>query len=129
MGFLKNLLGLGVAAGTAYAAVKVAQKYNEKKKAEPDQNGDGTVDVNDTVYGVKDAAREVYKETAAKGREKAPSAMLRIRKVMLRARVRIVRRPSSSMAASPGKRPWTLFQYWLAAMGIPAIPKNLLSSS
>ena len=29
MGFLKNLLGLGVAAGTAYAAVKVAQKYNE----------------------------------------------------------------------------------------------------
>lgn len=72
MGFLKNLLGLGVAAGTAYAAVKVAQKYNEKKKAEPDQNGDGTVDVNDTVYGVKDAAREVYKETAAKVREKAP---------------------------------------------------------
>ena len=72
MGFLKNLLGLGVAAGTAYAAVKVAQKYNEKKKAEPDQNGDGTVDVNDTVYGVKDAAREVYEETAAKVREKAP---------------------------------------------------------
>ena len=72
MGFLKNLLGLGVAAGTAYAAVKVAQKYNEKKKAEPDQNGDGTVDVNDAVYGVKDAAREVYEETAAKVREKAP---------------------------------------------------------
>lgn len=72
MGFLKNLLGLGVAAGTAYAAVKVAQKYNEKKKAEPDQNGDGTVDVNDTIYGVKDAAREVYKGTAAKVREKAP---------------------------------------------------------
>ena len=72
MGFLKNLLGLGVAAGTAYAAVKVAQKYNEKKKAEPDQNGDGTVNVNDTVYGVKDAAREVYEETAAKVREKAP---------------------------------------------------------
>lgn len=72
MGFLKNLLGLGVAAGTAYAVVKVAKKYNEKKNANADLNGDGTVDCNDTVYGVKDAAREVYKETAAKVREKAP---------------------------------------------------------
>ena len=43
MGFLKNLLGLGVAAGTAYAAVKVAQKYNEKKNANADLNGDGAV--------------------------------------------------------------------------------------
>ena len=43
MGFLKNLLGLGVAAGTAYAAVKVAQKYNEKKNANADLNGDGDV--------------------------------------------------------------------------------------
>ena len=72
MGFLKNLLGLGVAAGTAYAAVKVAQKYNEKKNANADLNGDGAVDANDTVYGVKEAAREVYAETAAKVREKAP---------------------------------------------------------
>ena len=72
MGFLKNLLGLGVAAGTAYAAVKVAQKYNEKKKAEPDQNGDGTVDVNDTVYGVKDAAQ--VREKAPEVREKAAAA-------------------------------------------------------
>lgn len=72
MGFLKNLLGLGVAAGTAYAAVKVAQKYNEKKNAGADMNGDGTVDAHDTVYGVKEAAREVYEETAAKMREKAP---------------------------------------------------------
>ena len=72
MGFLKNLLGLGVAAGTAYAAVKVAQKYNEKKNANADLNGDGAVDAKDTVYGVKEAAREVYAETAAKVREKAP---------------------------------------------------------
>ena len=72
MGFLKNLLGLGVAAGTAYAAVKVAQKYNEKMKAEPDQNGDGSVNVNDPVYGVMDAAREVDEETAAKVREIDP---------------------------------------------------------
>ena len=75
MGFLKNLLGLGVAAGTAYAAVKVAQKYNEKKNANADLNGDGAVDANDTVYGVKEAAREVYAETAAKVREKASSSI------------------------------------------------------
>ena len=67
-----DVLGLGVAAGTAYAAVKVAQKYNEKKNANADLNGDGAVDANDTVYGVKEAAREVYAETAAKVREKAP---------------------------------------------------------
>ena len=65
MGFLKNLLSLGVAAG------KVAQKYNEKKNANADLNGDGAVDANDTVYGVKEAAREVYAETAAKVREKS----------------------------------------------------------
>ena len=75
MGFLKNLLGLGVAAGTAYAAVKVAQKYNEKKNANADLNGDGAVDAKDTVYGVKEAAREVYAETAAKVREKASSSI------------------------------------------------------
>ena len=78
MGFLKNLLGLGVAAGTAYAAVKVAQKYNEKKNANADLNGDGAVDANDTVYGVKEAAREVYAETAAKVREKAPEVRERL---------------------------------------------------
>lgn len=79
MGFLKNLLGLGVAAGTAYAAVKVAQKVNEKKNANADLNGDGTVDANDTVYVVKEAAREVYEETAAKVREKAPEYIEKVR--------------------------------------------------
>ena len=81
MGFLKNLLGLGVAAGTAYAAVKVAQKYNEKKNANADLNGDGAVDANDTVYGVKEAAREVYAETAALGavQEKAPQFIEKLR--------------------------------------------------
>ena len=64
MGFLKNLLGLGVAAGAAYAAVKVAEKYNEKKNAGGDAN--------DTVYTVKEAAREVYTETASLVKEKAP---------------------------------------------------------
>ena len=68
MGFLKNLLGLGVAAGTAYAAVKVAQKYNEKKNANADLNGDGAVDAKDTVYGVK-------REKAPEVREKAAAAI------------------------------------------------------
>ena len=72
MGFLKNLLGLGVAAGAAYTAVKVAEKYNEKKNAGGDANGDGVVDANDTVYTVKEAAREVYTETASLVKEKAP---------------------------------------------------------
>ena len=79
MGFLKNLLGLGVAAGTAYAAVKVAQKYNEKKNANADLNGDGAVDAKDTAYGVKEAAREVYAETAAKVQEKAPEFIEKVK--------------------------------------------------
>ena len=82
MGFLKNLLGLGVAAGTAYAAVKVAQKYNEKKNANADLNGDGAVDAKDTVYGVKEAAREVYAETAAAigaVQEKAPEFIEKVK--------------------------------------------------
>ena len=33
MGFLKGLLGLGVTAGAAFAALKVAQKYEENKAA------------------------------------------------------------------------------------------------
>ena len=48
---------------------------------------------------------------------------------MFRARVRMVCRPSASWAASPGRRPWTLFQYWLEATGIPAMVKYLFSSS
>ena len=38
---------------------------------------------------------------------------------MFRARVRMVWRPSLSCSASPGVRPWMLFQYWLEATGIP----------
>ncbi len=41
----------------------------------------------------------------------------------------MVCRPSASWAASPGRRPWTLFQYWLEANGIPEMVKNLFSSS
>lgn len=36
---------------------------------------------------------------------------------------------SASRAACPGSRPWTLFQYWLEAMSMPEMMKNLFSSS
>ena len=55
--------------------------------------------------------------------------MLFIKNVMLRASVRIVCRPSPSCSASPGARPWMLFQYWLDATGMPEMVKYLLSSS
>ena len=58
-----------------------------------------------------------------------PSAILFIKNVMLRASVRIVCRPSPSCSASPGARPWMLFQYWLDATGMPEMVKYLLSSS
>ena len=48
---------------------------------------------------------------------------------MLRARVRIICKPSASWAASPFSRPWMPFQYWPLAMGMPEMPKNLFSSS
>lgn len=52
-----------------------------------------------------------------------PSAMLFIRKVMFLASARMVCSPSASCAASPCTLPWTLFQYWLDATGIPQIVK------
>ena len=58
-----------------------------------------------------------------------PRAMDFMRKVMFFASVRIVWSPSASSAASPGAHPWTLFQYWLEAIGIPEIVKYLLRTS
>ena len=55
--------------------------------------------------------------------------MLFIKKAMFRARVRMVCSPSSSCWASPRSRPWTEFQYWLEATGMPLIVKYLFSSS
>ena len=40
-----------------------------------------------------------------------PSAMLRIKKAIFRASVRMLCKPSASCAASPGAVPWILFQY------------------
>ena len=48
---------------------------------------------------------------------------------MFRARVRMVCLPSSSRSASPGARPWMEFQYWLEAMGMLVMVKNLFSWS
>ena len=45
------------------------------------------------------------------------------------ARVRMVCMPSSSRTASPGAPPWTEFQYWLEATGMPLMVKYLFSWS
>ena len=58
-----------------------------------------------------------------------PRAMAFIRKAMFLARVRMVCMPSKSSAACQGAPPWTEFQYWLEAMGMPLMPKNLFISS
>ncbi|MBQ1465259.1 MAG: hypothetical protein IIZ17_01070 [Eubacteriaceae bacterium] len=56
-----DVVKLGVAAGAAVAATKVAQKYNEiKEQTGGDVNGDGVVDIKDTIEGIKVAAKEVY---------------------------------------------------------------------
>ena len=52
-----------------------------------------------------------------------------IKKAMFRARTRMVCIPSPSSSASPAAPPWTLFQYWLEATGIPLMVKYLFSSS
>ena len=73
MGFLKKLFGIGVTAGATVAAVRVSDRY---KKNNPDGvqdvNGDGVVDAKDVIAEVKKAATEVYTETAATVKDKAP---------------------------------------------------------
>ncbi|MDD3921192.1 MAG: hypothetical protein PHO41_08500 [Eubacteriales bacterium] len=67
MGFLKRLFRVGVTAGAAVAAVKVAEKYKENNpNGVQDQNGDGKVDVQDVVIEVTKAASEVYHSAADK---------------------------------------------------------------
>ncbi|MBO4361027.1 MAG: hypothetical protein J5822_09140 [Eubacteriaceae bacterium] len=56
-----DVVKLGVAAGAAVAATKVAEKFNEiKEQTGGDINGDGVVDIKDTIEGLKVAAKEVY---------------------------------------------------------------------
>ena len=56
-----DVVKLGVAAGAAVAATKVAEKFNElKEQTGGDVNGDGVVDIRDTIEGLKAAAKDVY---------------------------------------------------------------------
>lgn len=81
MGFLKNLFALGAAAGTAVAAVKVAEKYKQNKEAAEklDLNEDGKTDLTDTLIGVSQAAKDVYNETAEVVKEKAPAVIVKVK--------------------------------------------------
>ena len=68
MGFLKNLLGLGVAAGAAYAAYKVTKRYQENKEIDMIVNDDMPVEksTKDVVSDIARAATEVFFETKDK---------------------------------------------------------------
>ena len=68
MGFLKNLLGLGVAAGAAYAAYKVTKRYQENKEIDVIVNDDMPVEksTKDVVSDIARAATEVFFETKDK---------------------------------------------------------------
>ena len=74
MGFLKRLFGLGVAAGTTYAAVKVAQKYEDNKATAVENGEDVAADATGVVKELGKAASEVYSATAAKVKEAADNA-------------------------------------------------------
>lgn len=64
-----DVVKLGVAAGAAVAAVKVAETFNEMKEATGgDINQDGVVNMKDTIDGLKMAAQEVY-QAATEGAE------------------------------------------------------------
>lgn len=78
MGFVKGLLGLAMTAGAAFAAVKVAKKYEENKEQdteaaaageEPEEVPAGTV-----LGDLARAAGDVLSETGAKVRDAAVGA-------------------------------------------------------
>lgn len=87
MGLLKKLLGIGVTAGAAVAAVKVVDKYKANNpEGVRDVNGDGKVDAGDAIEQVKKAATEVYGETKVKvgaavnnAKEQAPETIEKIK--------------------------------------------------
>lgn len=64
MGLLGKLFKTGIAAGTAYAAVKIGQKYKEKSNGETPE---------EKFAAFKDAANEVYEEAAGFAKDKAPA--------------------------------------------------------
>ena len=82
MGFFSRLLGLGVAAGATYAAVKVAQKYEDNKAADAETGAaEGAEGGSDVLGDLGKAATEVYNETAAKVKEAAENAGVDTEKV------------------------------------------------
>ncbi len=68
MGFLGKLAGLGAAAGAAFAAVKIAQRYSENKKAAQGEyiKPIREESIGDVLDDVKKAAVDVYSETSEK---------------------------------------------------------------
>lgn len=61
-----DVVKLGVAAGAAVAAAKVAEKLDEMKEATGgDINQDGVVDIKDTLEGIKIATKAVYDEAVS----------------------------------------------------------------
>lgn len=68
MSLISKLFKLGVVAGTAYVAVKVSEKYNEK-------NPGGVADKAGKLNAVKDAASEVFSDVSKAAEEKAPEVM------------------------------------------------------
>ena len=70
MGFFKKLLGLGLTAGAAYAAVKVTRKYQENKALEQVTSAAGEAPLKkepgEIIGDVAKAATEVFQETGEK---------------------------------------------------------------
>jgi hypothetical protein len=71
MGFLSRLFGLGALAGTAYAAAKITQKYdenkaNETKSAESEGREVKEKDTSGVIGDVAKAAGEVFGEANKK---------------------------------------------------------------
>lgn len=82
MGFFSRLLGLGVAAGATYAAVKVAQKYEDNKAGDIAAGEAGDEAAKKDVLGdIGKAVTDVYSETAAKVKDAAQNAGVDTEKV------------------------------------------------
>ena len=78
MGFLKKLLGFGVAAGAGAAAVKVAEKVKENNPA-GFADEEGKTDPKAVVDEVVRAAGEFCHETADVVKEKAPEVVDKVK--------------------------------------------------
>lgn len=72
MGFLKKLLGIGVAAGAGAAGVALANKIKENNpEGVGDSNNDGKVDYADYLVEAEKAVKELYGENAPAVKEAA----------------------------------------------------------